>query len=70
MLYEVITTFVRVVREDPTRMGLLYAGTEAGMFVSWDDGGHWESLRLNLPPVPITDLALRHDRLVAATQVV
>jgi len=63
-----VDTFVRVVREDPTRMGLLYAGTEAGMFVSWDDGGHWESLRLNLPPVPITDLALRHDRLVAATQ--
>jgi photosystem II stability/assembly factor-like uncharacterized protein len=61
-------TFVRVVREDPARKGLLYAGTEAGMFVSFNDGGDWQSLKLNLPPVPITDLALRHDRLVAATQ--
>ena len=61
-------TFVRVVREDPERPGLLYAGTEAGMFVSWDDGENWESLRLNLPPVPITDLAIRQGSLVAATQ--
>jgi photosystem II stability/assembly factor-like uncharacterized protein len=61
-------TFVRVVREDPARRGLLYAGTEAGMFVSGDDGGTWQPLRLNLPPVPITDLAIRHDTLVAATQ--
>jgi len=61
-------TFVRVVREDPQRKGLLYAGTEAGMFVSYDDGGDWHSLDLNLPPVPITDLAIRHDTLVASTQ--
>jgi photosystem II stability/assembly factor-like uncharacterized protein len=61
-------TFVRVVREDPARPGQLYAGTEAGMFVSFDDGGSWHSLALNLPPVPITDLAIRHDSLVAATQ--
>lgn len=61
-------TFVRVVREDPARKGLLYAGTEAGMFVSWDDGGRWQPLQLNLPPVPITDLTIRHDTLVAATQ--
>jgi hypothetical protein len=61
-------TFVRVVREDPARKGLLYAGTEAGLFVSFNDGGDWESLKLNLPPVPITDLAIRHDTLVAATQ--
>ncbi|MEJ2577222.1 MAG: hypothetical protein P8106_11260, partial [Gammaproteobacteria bacterium] len=61
-------TFVRVVREDPQRKGQLYAGTEAGMFVSFDDGGHWHSLALNLPPVPITDLAIRQDSLVAATQ--
>ncbi|MEM9383747.1 MAG: glycosyl hydrolase [Pseudomonadota bacterium] len=61
-------TFVRVVREDPKRAGLLYAGTEAGMFFSPDSGAHWQSLRLNLPPVPITDLKIRHDRLVAATQ--
>jgi photosystem II stability/assembly factor-like uncharacterized protein len=61
-------TFVRVVREDPDRKGLLYAGTEAGMFVSLNDGGDWHSLALNLPPVPITDLAIRQGSLVAATQ--
>ena len=61
-------TFVRVVREDPKRKGHLYAGTEAGMFVSFNDGEDWQSLRLNLPPVPITDLAIRQDTLVAATQ--
>jgi len=61
-------TFVRVVREDPAIKGLLYAGTESGMFVSHNDGADWQSLQLNLPPVPITDLALRHDKLVAATQ--
>jgi len=60
--------FVRVVREDPAQRGLLYAGTELGMFVSYDDGESWESLDLNLPPVPITDLSLRQDKLVAATQ--
>ncbi len=60
--------FVRVVREDPAQRGLLYAGTELGMFVSYNDGGDWESLDLNLPPVPITDLTLRQDKLVAATQ--
>jgi photosystem II stability/assembly factor-like uncharacterized protein len=60
--------FVRVVREDPAHRGLLYAGTELGMFVSYNDGEDWQSLDLNLPPVPITDLALRHDKLVAATQ--
>ena len=61
-------TFVRVVREDPAQQGLLYAGTEAGMFVSYNDGGNWQSLKLNLPPVPITDLTIRQDNLVAATQ--
>ena len=61
-------TFVRVVREDPAREGLLYAGTEAGMFVSYNEGEDWQSLKLNLPPVPITDLTIRHDNLVAATQ--
>jgi len=60
--------FVRVVREDPTQRGLLYAGTELGMYVSFDDGESWESLDLNLPPVPITDLTIRQDKLVAATQ--
>ena len=61
-------TFVRVVREDPDRKGLLYAGTEAGMFVSYDDGENWRSFQLNLPPVPITDLKIRQDSLVVATQ--
>jgi photosystem II stability/assembly factor-like uncharacterized protein len=61
-------TFVRVVREDPEHKGVLYAGTEAGMFVSFDDGGEWHSLALNLPPVPITDLSVRQGSLVAATQ--
>ena len=60
--------FVRVVREDPAKKGLLYAGTEGGMFVSFDDGGNWQSLDLNLPPVPITDLTIRQGDLVAATQ--
>ena len=60
--------FVRVVREDPERRGVLYAGTEAGMFVSFDDGSEWHSLDLNRPPVPITDLAVRQGSLVAATQ--
>ena len=60
--------FVRVVREDPIHKGVLYAGTELGMFVSFNDGDDWQSLKLNLPPVPITDLAVRHNRLVAATQ--
>jgi photosystem II stability/assembly factor-like uncharacterized protein len=58
--------FVRVVREDPDRPGLLYAGTEFGMYVSFDDGAHWEKFQLNLPITPITDLAVyRHDLLVA-----
>jgi hypothetical protein len=60
--------FVRVVREDPGRSGLLYAGTEGGMYASFDDGDNWQSLDLNLPPVPITDLTIRQDDLVAATQ--
>ncbi len=61
-------TFVRVVREDPSQKGLLYAGTEAGMFVSYDDGANWRSLQLNLPPVPITDLSIRQNSLAVATQ--
>lgn len=64
------TTFTRVIREDPNRRGLLYAGTETGMYVSFNDGAEWQSLQLNLPVVPITDLALhkREKDLVAATQ--
>ncbi|MGQ9896485.1 MAG: VPS10 domain-containing protein [Acidobacteriota bacterium] len=62
--------FTRVVREDPRRRGLLYAGTETGMYVSFDDGASWRSLQLNLPAVPITDLAIhpRDNVLVVATQ--
>ncbi|MFP4082223.1 MAG: WD40/YVTN/BNR-like repeat-containing protein [Candidatus Aminicenantes bacterium] len=60
-------TFVRVVREDPKREGLLYAGTETGVFVSFDDGSHWQSLQLNLPVVPVHDLVVKEDDLVAAT---
>ncbi|MFT4937967.1 MAG: photosystem II stability/assembly factor-like uncharacterized protein [Paraglaciecola sp.] len=61
-------TFVRVVREDPKRKGLLYAGTEAGMFISFDDGKHWQSFKQNLPVVPITDLTFRQGDLIVATQ--
>jgi photosystem II stability/assembly factor-like uncharacterized protein len=62
--------FTRVVREDPNVAGLLYAGTETGMYVSFNDGGSWESLQLNLPVVPITDLVLHKEMkdLVVATQ--
>jgi photosystem II stability/assembly factor-like uncharacterized protein len=60
-------TFVRVVREDPKRRGLLYAGTETGVFVSFNDGASWQSLQLNLPVVPVHDLVVKDDDLVAAT---
>jgi len=60
-------TFVRVVREDPKRKGLLYCGTETGVFVSFDDGLNWQSLQLNLPVVPIHDMAVKDDDLVVAT---
>ncbi len=60
--------FARVVREDPERRGLLFAGMERGLFVSFDDGASWESLQLNLPVVPITDLIVRRGDLVLATQ--
>src|SRR5216683_2911365 len=59
--------FVRTVREDPARKGLLYAGTEQGVYVSFDSGEHWQSLRLNMPVVAIHDLAIEQDDLVAAT---
>jgi photosystem II stability/assembly factor-like uncharacterized protein len=59
---------VRVVREDPVRAGLLYAGTEFGMYVSFDDGAHWQTLQQNLPPVPVTDLTVHGSDLVLATQ--
>jgi photosystem II stability/assembly factor-like uncharacterized protein len=59
--------FVRVVREDPLRKGLLYAGTEQGVYVSFDEGNRWQPLRLNMPVVSIHDLAVEQDDLIAAT---
>jgi photosystem II stability/assembly factor-like uncharacterized protein len=58
----------RVVREDPNREGLLYAGTEFGMFISFDNGGHWQSFQLNLPNVPVTDIKLHRNDLIVSTQ--
>jgi len=60
--------FVRVVRADPDREGLLYCGTESGMYISFDEGLHWKSWQLNLPIVPVTDLVIKDKNLIAATQ--
>jgi photosystem II stability/assembly factor-like uncharacterized protein len=60
--------FTRVLRADPARKGLLYAGTETGMYVSFDDGTNWKPFQLNLPIVPITDLAIKENSLIVATQ--
>ena len=61
--------WARVIREDPKRPGLLYAGTEAGLYLSWDNGDSWQPLQLNMPLTPITDLKVQaqHNDLVAAT---
>ncbi len=61
------TEMVRVVREDPMRKGLLYAGTDTGVYVSFDDGDHWQSLQLNLPVSPVTDLDVHENDLVVST---
>ena len=61
------TEFVRVVREDPVRRGLLYAGTERGVWISFNDGGTWQTLRRNLPMVPVHDLAVKEGDLIAGT---
>ena len=58
---------VRVAREDTKRKGLLYAGTDTSVFVSWDDGDHWQSLSLNLPPTPITDINVHGNDLAIST---
>lgn len=60
--------FTRVVRADPERKGLLYAGTETKMYISFDDGASWKDFQLNLPIVPITDLTIKDNHLIAATQ--
>ena len=60
--------FTRVLREDPKRKGLLYAGTETGMYVSFNDGQSWQKFQLNLPIVPITDLTIKDNNLIVATQ--
>jgi len=60
--------FTRVIREDPVRRGLLYAGTETGLYVSLDDGAHWRPFQRNLPAVPITDMTVKNGDLVVATQ--
>jgi photosystem II stability/assembly factor-like uncharacterized protein len=59
--------YAQAVRADPARPGLLYAGTELGVYVSFDDGDHWQSLQLNLPTVSVRDLAVHDNDLVAAT---
>jgi photosystem II stability/assembly factor-like uncharacterized protein len=59
--------FTRVIREDPVRQGLLFAGTERGVWVSFDDGANWQSLRRNLPPVPIADLVIKGNDVVLGT---
>ena len=58
----------RVVREDPDREGLLYAGTEFGMFISFDNGKRWQSFQLNLPNVPVSDIKVHHKDLIVSTQ--
>ena len=60
--------FTRVLREDPKQKGLLYTGTETGMYISFDDGKKWQAFQLNLPIVPITDLAIKDNNLIVATQ--
>jgi photosystem II stability/assembly factor-like uncharacterized protein len=61
------TTFVRAVREDPKKRGLLYAGTEQGVYISFDDGANWRTLKLNLPTTPVHDLVVKDNDLVVAT---
>src|SRR5215472_1758518 len=60
-------SYAHAVREDRKRKGLLYAATEDGVFFSWDDGANWQSLQTNLPPVPVWDIYVHNDDLIAAT---
>ncbi|MFX5611359.1 hypothetical protein ABTD85_23280, partial [Acinetobacter baumannii] len=58
--------FTRAIRADKKRAGLLYAGTEYGMYISYDDGANWQSFQLNLPVVPITDITIKNNDLIVA----
>jgi len=60
--------FTRVLREDPVKKGILYAGTETGLYISFNDGNYWQPFQLNLPIVPITDLKVKENNLIVATQ--
>ncbi|MCB0705878.1 MAG: glycosyl hydrolase [Saprospiraceae bacterium] len=60
--------FTRVIRTDPAKRNLLYAGTESGLYISFDDGSNWQPFQLNLPIVPVTDLAVKESHLIVATQ--
>ncbi len=60
--------FTRVLRADPVKKGFLYAGTETGMYISMNDGANWQPFQLNLPIVPITDLTIKNNNLIASTQ--
>ena len=60
--------FTRVIRADPEREGMLYAGTESGAYISYDNGSSWQAFQLNLPIVPITDMVIKDNKLIAATQ--
>jgi photosystem II stability/assembly factor-like uncharacterized protein len=62
------TSFTRAIREDPDRKGLLYAGTEFGLYLSVDDGAHWQRFQLNLPVTPVTDLRVHRKDLIVSTQ--
>ena len=59
--------FTRTIREDPKRQGLLYAGTETGLYISFDDGANWDTFQLNLPVCPIHDVIIKNNDLIAAT---
>ena len=59
--------FTRVIREDPINEGMLYLGTQNGLYISWNDGDDWSKLNLNFPVVPITDLKIKNDNLIIST---
>lgn len=62
-----VGAYTRVVREDPVRKGMLFAGTETGLYISWNGGASWQPFQLNLPVVPVTDLLIKHNDLIVAT---